>query len=85
MIMGNVLRSVEERGHKEMKYLVKFKEDLNVGIINCAEQRFSEGYVLKSIRFCCFMWKCSRRTTYPRIGIKEIRNFMKKEFVFHKL
>lgn len=40
MIMGNVLRSVEERGHKEMKYLVKIQGDLNVGIINCSEQIF---------------------------------------------
>lgn len=53
--MGTVLRSVEERGHKEMKYLVKFKEDLDVEIISCSEQRFSEGCVLISIWFCCFM------------------------------
>ena len=40
--MGDVLRSVEGRGHGEMKYLVKFKEELNVGMRNHAEQRFLE-------------------------------------------
>lgn len=54
--MGAVLRSVEEMGsHKEMKYFVKFRGDLKVGIINCTEQRFSGGCVLISIWFCSFM------------------------------
>lgn len=54
-MMGTVLRSVKESGYREMKYLVKFKDDLDVGIINCSEQRFSGGCVLISIWFCCFM------------------------------
>lgn len=60
------------------KYLIKFKEDLNVGRINHSEQRFSGGNALISIWFSFF--SCGNvvgSTAYPRIGIKEVRHLVK--------
>lgn len=79
--MGNVLRSMEERGHRGMKYLVRFKEDLNVGLINCLEKRFSGGGVLISIWFSFFfLLNCSGMYYISNNGNKR-----DKTFKFHKM
>lgn len=76
--MGNVLRSMEERGHREMKCRVKFKEELNGGMRNRSEQIFG-GCVLRSIWFRFF--SCGNVLgciVYPTMGKKEIRQSMKE-------
>lgn len=66
---------INERGHREMKYLVKFKEDLNVIMINCSEQRFSGGCVLISIWVRFFLLKCSRMYCFSKDGNKRDKTF----------
>lgn len=61
--------------NREMKYLVKVKENLNIVMINRSEQRFSGGCVLIPIWFRFFLLKCSRMYCLSKDGNKRDKTF----------
>lgn len=75
-IAGNVLRSMEEKDHGEMKHLVKFKEVLTVGMINWSEKRFFWRMSLNiHLAQLFFLLKCSRMYCLSKDGNKRDKTF----------